>query len=212
MKLFSMSVRCALLCFISSHSFAQQGAEASFARYLGTINVLTTPAYADGQLIGCLFEFNSLSRDWTYKQGAFLQVNGSFGFYRTNNDLGVTLKVVVNEFDTVAGKFIPTSPSSAYFIDGHNTTKSSLLMKAASDTPGGLFSVFALNPSSAIVTDGMLAGKVTIGFARKDGGVDIVLPIDVLVKDTTSSGERIRSHQMVDEFFQCLGPLIKSFE
>ena len=206
----SRIIFCALLCvWTGVPSLAQPSTEPGLDSLLGTIGVTANPAYADGKLTGCHLEFTALVRDWTYRNGAFLRVGGSIGILTTNNKPGVTLKVIVHERDPSSGQFAPMPPASAYFVSGAKTTKSTLAGSYPSDTPGGLFSVFQLDPAGEMIMSGVTDGKITFAFARKLGGMDILVPIETDVADIRSDGTRVRSPKIVDAFLGCVLPLLE---
>jgi hypothetical protein len=84
------------------------------------------------------------------------------------------------------------------------------LSSKPSDT-GGLFVVFRLSPTFETIARGLTEGRVTIAFARRKGGLDIVLPIETLVVDTTDNGERSRSGKMTSDFLDCSKRILKQF-
>jgi hypothetical protein len=56
-----------------------------------------------------------------------------------------------------------------------------------SDTPGAIFVVFQPEPTFPILAAGV-GDKITIAFARKRDGMDVLLPIDTTVVETKPGG------------------------
>jgi hypothetical protein len=102
------------------------GATLAQERMLGTLSAEAQPVFKDGRLNGCSVVFGALARDFTYRQGAYITVNGSFGIMSAKGELGTMLKVVVHDTDPRTNRFIPSPPASAYFISGTKTTKSAV--------------------------------------------------------------------------------------
>src|SRR2546430_17528152 len=46
---------------------------------LGTLHATAQPIFRDGRLGGCTVVYGALARDFTYKQGGYITVNGNFG-------------------------------------------------------------------------------------------------------------------------------------
>jgi hypothetical protein len=177
---------------------------------LGTLSAEAQPVFKDGRLNGCSVVFGALARDFTYRQGAYITVNGSFGIMSAKGELGATLKVVVHDTDPRTNRFIPSPPASAYFISGTKTTKSAVVGQYPSDTPGAIFVVLNGETVLPILLDGLERSKVTIAFARERGGTDIQLPIDTSVVETKPNGERIHSPKALLDFSECSTELLNS--
>jgi|GraSoiStandDraft_29_1057270.scaffolds.fasta_scaffold250422_2 hypothetical protein len=64
---------------------------------LGTLSAEAQPVFTDGRLNGCTVVFGALAKDFTYKQGGYITVNGSFGIMSAKAELAATLKVVVGQ-------------------------------------------------------------------------------------------------------------------
>ena len=127
---------------------------------LGTLNAEAQPLFADGRLDGCTIVYGALAKDFTYKQGGYIAVNGSFGLMSTKGVLGATLKVVLHDVDPRTNKFTPSPPASAYFVSGNKTTKSAVVGQYPSDTPGAIFVV--LKPEAVLPI--MISDNIVIAF------------------------------------------------
>jgi hypothetical protein len=184
------------------------GAALAQEKMLGTLSAEAQPIFKDGRLNGCTVVFGALAKDFTYKQGGYITVNGSFGIMNAKGELGATLKVIVHDTDLRTNSFTPSAPVSAYFISGTKTTKSAVVGQYPSDTPGGIFVVLRPETVLPILMEGLQRSKVTIAFAREQGGTDIQLPIDTSVVETKPNGERVRSPKALLDFSACSSELI----
>src|SRR5262245_64343830 len=101
MPRYSVALVRATLTACVAVSFPQGGAaqDGSLNSMLGTLDVEAKSHFADGQLNGCLLEFNLMARDWFYKQGAYITVGGLFGVMSTQRNLATVLKVVLHVLD-----------------------------------------------------------------------------------------------------------------
>src|SRR5258705_12752172 len=99
----------ALLCVASSSSMAQTNvATNQFLQTLaGTTHTTALPQFRDGKLYGCVVDFGVLAQDYIYRQGAFVRVGGSFGMISANNNLVVSLKVIVHDIDSATMQLSP---------------------------------------------------------------------------------------------------------
>jgi hypothetical protein len=177
---------------------------------VGTTAVNALPQFVDGKLGSCLLEFNNIARDALYRQGGFMKVFGSFGVMEAKGNMAVTLKIVVQDIDLKTAEFRPSPPANSYFVFGTESSKASLVAKYPSDTPGAQISVFRPLPTFEKIAEALDKGKITIAFNRKDGGLDILVPIDLTVSDTDDSGKKTYSQQMVIDFYACTGELLKT--
>lgn len=179
--------------------------EAMMSKIAGTQRVFAQPYMTDGKLAGCNLVFEAMTRDYTYRQGQFIKVDGSIGIMGIGGSLGAVLKVVVNEINPPSLTFKPSPPSRAYLIGSKfETNIESLVSADESDTPGSLFSIFQTSPTSEIILAALQSKKITVAFNKKGGPSDIQLPLELDVAQTDDSGERTRSDQAAIDFSQCL--------
>jgi hypothetical protein len=158
-----------------------------------------------GKLAGCNLVFEAMTRDYTYRQGQFIKVDGSIGIMGIGGNLGAVLKVVVNEITPPSLTFRPSPPSRAYLIGpGYATNVDSLVSADESDTPGSLFSVFQSSPTAELLLSALRSKKITVAFNKKGGSSDIQLPLELDVAQTDDVGKRTRSDQATTDFSQCL--------
>jgi hypothetical protein len=176
---------------------------------LGTLSAEAQPVFADGRLEGCTVVYGALAKDFTYKQGGYITVNGSFGLMSVRGELAATLKVVVHDTDPRTNRFTPSPPASAYFVSGTKTTKNAVVGQYPSDTPGAIFVVLRPETVLPILMEGV-GDKIVIAFARTQGGMDIQLPIDTSVAETKPNGQRVHSPKAAMDFLQCSKELLNS--
>lgn len=174
----------------------------------GTIETRAEPMMQSGKLQGCSIVFNSLVKDWKYRSGNYLKVEGSVLIVITETNLGAMLKVVTNA--AAMGRdgtltLTPSPPSRAYLIsDDYKTNVDSLIKNGPAETPGGLMSVFSISPTLEMAVQAASINKLTIAFNQLGGQSDIVVPIDLTVSDVDKRGQRIFSSTASTEFLDCL--------
>jgi len=182
----------AILLAASTAAEAQsmnQKLEALMASRVGTTAVSAEPQFANGQLSACTIEFNSLVRDHKYRQGGFSKVFGSFGVHVTSGVAAVVPKVVVHDIDARSMAFVPQAPANAYFVTGYGTSRDQLIAKHASDTPGGLFSIFRTEVFPSMM-EAISQGKITLAFNRTNDGSDVPVSLNLRVLDTDEQGRK----------------------
>lgn len=175
----------------------------------GTAYVVSMNQYREGTLDSCGFEFKVMTFDNAYKRGAPIAINGSFALRKFGpKQVAVTYKVgTFNVSD--AGGMQPEAPNYAWIKLGTVVVKPGQTM--ASDTPGYKLYMAGLNAETAAALDAIVEQRqVLVGFNRSDGGLDVVVPIDLSVRDTTVSGDKVvrkRDDQLGKAFALCLGEL-----
>lgn len=177
-----------------------------------TLSVFTQPIMASGKLAGCSLVFEGLAHDYPYRKGKVIKLDGSVNILGMGENTAVTLKIVVNELlSTESGMVVykPSSPSRVYLVGSDLTNNnSSIVSVAPTDVEGGIFAVFNLSPAISYIIDGLLEKKLTIAFNQMDGGMDIVVPINLTVAKTTRDGKSVFSDQIVNDFLVCSQSLL----
>lgn len=183
------------------------------ASTVGTIQVTAEPYMAGGKLIGCQYVFKTLTQDWVYSKGQYLKVDGSISIVSSNGNLGATLKVVVNEISLAPDGslvFKPSAPSRAYLLgDDYETNLGALVAASGSDTPGALFSIFDIEKTLPILSSASQTEHITVAFNRNNGPSDVLLPIELDVRDVDTNGKRTRSQENGLNFAKCTLALLK---
>src|SRR5262245_4144817 len=193
----------AIGCAAAQAQSLEQLRRESLLPLLGTIEVGVTPNFRGGQLVGCSIGFRTLTQDWTYKGGAFVMVSGGFGVMNVQGTFAAYLKVTVHDYPPSTMELTPSLPASAYFVAGNTTTKDAIVSSSPSDVPGTIFVVSHVGPTLSVFGKGLLENKVTIAFARKKDGPDVIVPIDTNVVDTAPNGQRKYSNQIAPDFAKC---------
>ena len=187
--------------------------EVMMSRITGTQRVFAQPYMTNGKLAGCNLIFEAMTRDFTYRQGQFIKVDGSIGIMGIGGQIGAVLKVVVNEISPPSMTFKPSPPSRAYLIGPNfETNLDSLVGANESDTPGALFSVFQSSPTAEMVLIALQSKKITVAFNKKGGPSDIQLPLELDVAQTDDEGTRTRNDEAAAAFNQCLLVLLERLE
>jgi hypothetical protein len=188
--------------------------EQALASRVGTLSNDAEPVFTNGVLTGCTLNFATLVQDFTYKAGAFARVDGSFNLLTSkNNNLGLLLKIVVNDFDPQTYERTPSKPATAFFVSGNATSLPFLIKQSiGSDTPGAIVAVYNTEKTLPMLVQGVTAGTITVAFARTAGGTDMQVPVDLTVEGTDDGGHKTRSNNATKGFLECGTELIKVME
>lgn len=190
-----------------------QTEEAYLDRIVGTLSVTSQPFISEGVVTGCTFVFNALNRDHVYRQGDFIRISGSFGLMKSQNTVGVTVKVIVNEMVPDSnGQIVlkPSTPDRAYLVgQGYKNNLHGLVTSAPSDTEGGIFAIYQIEPSLPILMEQIQTQIAVIGFNRAGGKSDNQVRIDLTVENFTKTGERLHNQKAVQEFSECMLALLE---
>jgi hypothetical protein len=201
------------IAVLSSISISPSRASDAFidqalVKAVGTTSTKAEPTFNAGVLTGCTVIFNTLIRDFTYRGGGFVRVDGSFAVMVAKNNIGVLLKLVLNDFDPGTYAVKPGKPVSALFVRGTTTSAPFLLSAIETETPGSVFAVFDGAKTFPILVNSVADRIVTVSFARTRGSTDVLVPIDLSVEDTDKDGNRIRSDKTGTVFNSCVIDLI----
>jgi hypothetical protein len=175
----------------------------------GTIETKAKSQFADGALVSCMIQFTALAQDSIYRGGQPVKIGGLFGIMNPQNKLGIVLKLTVNDIDPDTLKEIPATPDSAYLISGLNSSKQYLIAKQPPNVPGDIFVIFNIDGALEIVSDALNNKNITIAFNREPRGLDVQVPIDLTVEETTDTGDRKRSPKTIKEFLSCASELLE---
>ncbi len=174
----------------------------------GTQRVYTQPLMMSGKLTGCQYVFEGMLRDYTYRAGQFIKVDGSIGIMTVQGKLASTVKVVVNEITPPSLSFKPSPPTRAYLIGADfRTNLASLVAASESDTPGALFAIYQLSPTFEILAASLKTKKLSVAFNSRGGATDITMPLDLEVATTDKDGNRTRNSVAIEDFGTCLGTM-----
>jgi hypothetical protein len=179
----------------------------AFNPLVGTLSTKAEPTFRGGELVGCTLVYAALAKDFIYKQGAFIAIRGSFGLVAESRNVGVTLKVVVQDIDPDTA---PLKPTTAYLVSGNGTSKHALISAASSDTDGGFSAIFKAEQTLEMLLQGISDDKVTVAFARTVGGTDMKVSVETDVVETASDGKRMRSPEPAISFLECSNSLMET--
>src|SRR5258705_10307093 len=126
------------------------------------------------------------------------------------NNIGILLKIVVNDLDPQTYNLVPSAPVTAFFVSGNLTSRPFLIKQIASDTPGAIFTMYSAEKTFPMLSQSVSEGAVTIAFARRKGGTDMQVPIDLSVEDTDDNGKKVHSNKAANNFNQCVSALLDS--
>ncbi|HEV7339938.1 MAG TPA: hypothetical protein VGO06_28480 [Bosea sp. (in: a-proteobacteria)] len=214
MKRFALS--CAALFTSAAACQAQTANEkivdAALSRLAGTMSVSYSPTFSGGSLSGCGIEFNALVRNFAVRSGAYEKVTGSFGFMMANRTIAPVLKVVVHEIDRATMALSPAPPKRGYVVAGAKSNFASLHASYPSDTPGALFSIFKIEPTTSMYFEALAEGKLTIRYGRTPSGVDVPLALDLSVIETKDDGQRVKSAAPVNDMLSCMSSLLEAVQ
>lgn len=187
---------------------------------LGTLFVKFSEQRSKGELKGCSLEYSSLIQDHSYNRGELYAVFGSLSISQNKSGtpligLKVGTQKVVPGTNGSAIEFIPERPHFAYLTDenGANNAKQ-LIASTDSDTPGAKFFVYNLFTEEAIQLTSALSAKqkLIIAFNRREGGIDVFLPVDLTVIETGNDGQRRKSPSEALAFDKCTLKIIETFQ
>lgn len=178
-----------------------------FSLLVGTSEVQFVPMRSAGVTFGCTLVFKTIALDHIYERGSLLLAVGNIAYVinREGNNLSFALKLGL-QYPLKDPAMVP--PNYAYIDSPSGTTAKSKFVDGGSDSPGYKIFIYQVDDTSASVIGDLLKGApVKIGFNRRDGGMDVILPIDLSVESSTPKAEggflRKRSTAAQDEFRAC---------
>ena len=181
---------------------------------IGTHSVSFQPIQVGGELQGCTLVYMAVQYDDAYPDGKPVVIVGNIGTGQFGANVILTLKVGVKN---LVGNGPIVRPNFAYLqTKSYSTAK--VKQQAANGNEGfrlytySLFDPTVLNLYKEI----MDSGKVTVGFNRKKGGMDVLVPIDLSVSDVEYlDGDKVvrkRSNEAVSNFVTCSATLTNQAE
>ncbi|MFV3372282.1 hypothetical protein ACNFH5_29270 [Pseudomonas sp. NY15435] len=177
----------------------------------GTYEVSFKPNSTQGELDGCMLEYIATYNDQAYHHGRAYIVSGFIGVYFIRDSLALVLKAGTAKLDS---KIKTEEP---YFIFAKTKNYSTARFKGNSATGENKFkiSVFPLFENLQIMefVNSMVSEKsISIGYNLKKDGMDVVVPIDLTVKNTIITNDRgyvrANSDEMINSFFGCYQELL----
>lgn len=180
---------------------------------VGTVQVQFQPVQSQGTTEGCMLVYRVIGHDHAYRKGGLVILTGSITFLSTKQRDNIMLALKIGIIDSLDPKAPPAIPFFAYLQTPHGTTAKSKVGQNDSE-PGFRLFVYQLNDDAVNVYEDILNGEpVTIGFNRKMNGLDVLVPLDLRVVDSSLSRDgsvtRRQSDEMLDHFSLCSQELTK---
>jgi hypothetical protein len=180
---------------------------------IGTMEVSFKAMQTSGIRDGCSLVYHVIGQDHAYRQGKLVGLTGNIAYWinRERNNAIFALKLGTVDIDPNSNaKREP--PHFAYLQTSRGSTAKSKWMDYESDEAG--YKVFAIQVDknvAQVLSDMVDEPNISIGFNRTKDGLDVVMPLDLSVRETTISKDgtvnRHQSERMVLEFISCVGEL-----
>lgn len=180
---------------------------------VGTLEVTFAPMQVAGIRTACTLVYKVIGPDHAYRQGKLITLAGNiaFAYVESSRSLGLSLKITTIEILDRNAK--PEAPFFAYIQTPRGTTARSKIARADGESPGSRFFVYQFDTSTMDVLADILKGEpVTIGFNRQKGGLDVLVPLDLQVVESTVSESGFvhrRSNETLLQFSSCVQELVE---
>ncbi len=177
----------------------------------GTHWVKFQPIQVAGDIQGCQLTFLTVIADRVYLDGNQVAVNGSIVLRATDRALGLMLKVGLKDMTSPSSTF--ERPAFAYLQTSAGTTAKSR-QQSDEGEPGYKLFVYSAtdNDTMKVLLELMTSGKASIGYSRKIGGIDVLVPLDLTVADSEYTQNkkviRTRSPEGAKGFAECTEGII----
>jgi hypothetical protein len=176
----------------------------------GTIFVTPMNQYSEAVVDACGFEFKALAFDNIYKGGAPFILTGSFAIRQFNNET-LFLAYKVGTGSWTGNELKPEAPNMAWIKFGDQVFKSKIISDSEDDGHK-LYVVELSDKFYKIIPVISNQQQVIVGFNRREGGLDVVVPLDLNVRDTNlvkDKAIRKKDKTIGTEFNKCFGDLLK---
>jgi hypothetical protein len=177
----------------------------------GTHWVKFQPVQVAGDIQGCQLTFLAVTTDRVYLSGNHVAVNGSIVLRATERTLGLMLKVGLKDMTSPSSTF--ERPAFAYLQTSAGSTAKSR-QQSDEGEPGYKLFVYSAtdNDTMKVLLELMTSGKASIGYSRKIGGIDVLVPLDLMVADSEYTQNqkviRTRSPEAAKGFAECTERII----
>lgn len=181
---------------------------------VGTIEVQFQPLQSGGARQGCSLVYHVVGQDHVYRQGRLIGLVGNITFSTNKNHSNVGLSLKIGTINALDDNAKPEHPFFAYLQTLHGTTARSKFVQADSpDTLGARIFTYPLDEDAMKVLEDIVSGApVTIGFNRVKDGLDVLIPLDLSIAETTASDtgfDHRHSDEMLRQFAQCTADVAK---
>lgn len=169
---------------------------------IGTHSVIYQPGQIGGVLQSCTLVFRAVQSDFAYQKGGLTLIVGNIGVQRFGGKLMMNIKIGTREIEVPGSLY--TRPFFAY-LQTDNATTANCRFESMDGEEGFRLLAISLDPtSSKLLLEMLETGKVTIGFNRIKGGLDVLVPLDLTVYDSDYSESGIvtrkRSNMAITQF------------
>ena len=177
--------------------------------FAGTMEVEFRPMQSAGIKEGCTLVYRVVGQDYANRKGNLISLAGNVGYQTNKQRNNVVLSLKIGMIDSLDHGARPEAPFFAYLQSPHGTTaKSKLVQFDSPDMPGFRVFVYELDEDVLKVYKDIVDGvPITIGFNRRKGGLDVLVPLDLNVAESTiiadGSIKRRRSNEMLLQFLEC---------
>ncbi|SFI37272.1 hypothetical protein SAMN05428978_100778 [Nitrosomonas sp. Nm34] len=184
----------------------------NYEQFVGTLRAGFRQISYSGKLQGCEINFETSTQDFAYRAGKPIIAVGSIALYI--EPFGMMLKLGVAD---VLNSNIVEAPYYAFIKTSNGTTAGSIYESHEADNKGyRLFVPQINNTTLAVIIDIVSGENPTIGFNRSKNGMDVLLPIDLAVKDTSIGGNGSLKHtysqDTINEFRKCVYDIFSMLE
>jgi hypothetical protein len=178
----------------------------------GTHWVQFQPIQVSGELEGCQLTFLTVTADRVYRGGNQIAVNGSIVLRLTNGALALMLKVGLKDLFSLPSDF--ERPAFAYLQTASASTAKARQQSRDGEPGYKLFVYNALDEDTrGVLLELLSPGVATIGYSRKAGGMDVLVPLDLQVTDAEYTPDqrviRTRSPEAATEFSNCTNRVLE---
>lgn len=194
--------------------FQSQYAVAENNPLLGTLETRFRELSHAGNLTGCELSFETIAQDYAYKNGTEIMGIGSISLNFIDNKLGVMLKLgtlEVEQFMNENSKKEITAPNYIFLKSKNFNSANQPYVIVESQSIGFKILVLKDYVESLKLIDGIIQqGNFSVGFNSTPNGMDVLLPIDVTVKETImndGSFKRVHSDDTLSNFAMCAATL-----
>lgn len=181
----------------------------------GTLEVQFRPMRSQGITEGCTLTYRVIGQDHLYKNGNLVLLVGSITIWslpQQRDDILLILRIGV--IDTLGLNASPVAPFFAYLQTSHGTTAKSFVgQKDLQSHPGARdFYFYQLQDDALKAYMDIVSGEpVAIGFNRNKDGLDVRVPLDLHVADSSLSPDGSivprKSDEMLLHFATCVNEM-----
>lgn len=174
--------------------------------FLGTHQVKFEPVQVERDIQGCQLTFLTVAVDHVYLSGNPVLVKGII--YLNANERGVALLLKVGLKDITSPSSTTQPPAFAYLQTSAGSTAKSQQHSYDGESGYKLF-VYSITDDNTtkVLTELMTSGKASIGYNRTIGGIDVLVPLDLMVANSEYTQNmkviRTRSPEAVKGFAEC---------